>query len=371
VQLLDENDMLIWGGDVRDKDAWSGMPRLSRLFLIYLTHYGIIAYSAAQKLQATTYPFVAFAALQPRRTPFASRPTSSSSPSPTMTVLSRHQGPCTPPGAPTSASKLIDHLTAQLLPRVLPFLERIQNQAREREHERELRAVQERAYEDAAQRDRARIEALMEQDREAARKKEQEKAEQEAREREREQRRQAAEKRMEWRKWTRRVVVGDRLERDYVRVGDGGKPLRIAFRLPGNPRLVRQFSATDTLTNLFAFVDAVLVPSSYAPFEDPVMPPDVDDGVEQGVVDPAVILLAQVAGCPGGADAWWGFKLFNAYPRREIQWDAQTKLGEVDVLKGGAQLVVEPVSEPAAGHNEADGNGSDKEGDGYDTEESE
>ncbi|KAJ3522814.1 hypothetical protein NM688_g8821 [Phlebia brevispora] len=37
VRLIQENDILVWGGDIRDRDAWS----------------------AAQKLQATTYPFVA------------------------------------------------------------------------------------------------------------------------------------------------------------------------------------------------------------------------------------------------------------------------------------------------------------------------
>ncbi|EIN08112.1 hypothetical protein PUNSTDRAFT_88916 [Punctularia strigosozonata HHB-11173 SS5] len=301
LQLLFDNDFVVWGGDVRDKDAWM----------------------AAQKLETTTYPFVAFVALQPQRG--ASR---SSSTTGNMTVLSRHQGPATPDAGPTSASKLVAHLETQLLPRVKPFLDRVRATLREREHERDLRRMQEEAFEVAARKDRERIERRIEEERR------QQREQQEREQKEREEREKKAseelekarwqEKRGAWRRWARRALVPPEAKK-------GG--IRVTVRMPDGSRRIRILSPEDSLTGLYAFVDSQFLPSSQSPTDDPT---DVPQGFEPG--DPGI--QSQIRAV-GGADSWWGFELFFAYPRKELPWAPNTKLRDIPQMNGGAQLVVE------------------------------
>ncbi|KAF8193029.1 hypothetical protein BJ912DRAFT_1021722 [Pholiota molesta] len=318
VRILHENEIIVWGGDVRDQDAWS----------------------ASEKLQATTYPFVAFVALQPRRSPLAS-PSQSTSAPPTLTVLSRHQGPATPAqSGPTAAATLTAHLRDRLLPR------------RARTQDRDLRAEQDRAFHAAAARDKARIERKMQEEREARtlvwEREERERREARDRERAEELRRRRAGERMGWRRWTRRVIGG----------------LRIAIRLPSGARVVHAFAPGATLTALYAAVDALLVPAEFAAADDPLCPPEAK-------------LEAHVLADGGdtGVDAYWGFKVASAYPRVEIPWRTGARLGEVEVLKGGGQVVVELVKEQDGRRRSIereDQNGSEEdEDDGYHTEESE
>lgn len=60
-------------------------------------------------------------------------------------------------------------------------------------------------------------------------------------------------------------------------------------------------------------------------------------------------------------DGFWGFQLFNAYPRTAIPWQGNVKLGDVDGLTKGGQLIVEILDK-----NESR---TAKSEDGYDTEE--
>ncbi|EGN97130.1 hypothetical protein SERLA73DRAFT_110239 [Serpula lacrymans var. lacrymans S7.3] len=343
VKALHDGNFVIWGGDVRDRDAWS----------------------AAQKLQATTYPFVAFIALQPRRNHSHTPTPSQSVASPTLTVLSRHQGRSVPDTAPTSAATLLNHLSQQLLPRVTPFLERFKASIRERERDRMLREEQDRAFQDSARRDRERIEARI-----AAEKAEKERLEREREQAKKEEERAALERekqakkdedRMEWRRWMRRDVVrAEPQSQDQGRGKKGG--LRLAIRLPQNERAIRYFTREDTLTQLYAYVDTMLIPPTCSPSGDPKQPPGVATGSVQ-------VLEEHVSRQLEGVDAWWGFKLALAYPRQEIRWEAGKKLCDVDGLGDGGQLVVElvhnsrKVSVPSStvGNN---GNGDD----GYDTE---
>ena len=156
---------------------------------------------------------------------------------------------------------------------------------------------------------------------------------------------------MEWRRWTRRMDTP---------VGEGpSKGVRIAARLPSDVRVVRTFEGTQTLTALYAFVDAHLVPERYVREEDPVNPPE--GGTEGGW---EACLEAHIEKEGEGADSeWWGFQLALAYPRKEIPWAKGCALGEVESLRGGGQVVVE-----MKGNGGHDDNGSD---DGYHTEESE
>ncbi|KAJ6567659.1 hypothetical protein DFH09DRAFT_1261410 [Mycena vulgaris] len=313
VRLLHANDIVVWGGDVRDREA----------------------YSASLKLQATTYPFVAFLALQPRRTP---RPASSSGSSPpTLTVLSRHQGP---PSGPTSPATLAAHLETQLLPRVTPFLARLRAAQHTAAADRALRAEQDRAFRETAARDTARIEALMQADVRAAREADAVRAAQEAEAarlaREAAEAETRAMKRAGWRRWARRALDSE---------AEDAQGVRLAIRLPDGARILRRFADTRSLTALYAFVDAQLADAA----GDAVSPAghaaaDVEHAMEE-----------QIAGA-GGADAWWGFQLVLAYPRREIPW-ARGTVGEVESLKGGGQLVVHMLARETTSNGDADDDG--------------
>ncbi|KZP27714.1 hypothetical protein FIBSPDRAFT_917855 [Athelia psychrophila] len=328
VQLLHDNEIIVWGGDVREKDAWS----------------------AAQKLQATTYPFVAFLALQPRR---GSRAPSTSSSPPTLTVLSRHQGRSVPATAPTSAETLSNHLSSQLLPRVTPFLERLRNAARERERDRTLREEQDRAFQDTARRDRERIEAKIAQSErenlEAARRVEDARQTEQRQEQERLESERLAVIRMEWRRWARKSLVTPEAAK-----GTPGA-IRIAVRLPdGDGRTIRQFAPSDSLTGLYAYVDSQLIPSHFPASADPSAPPLGTPIDEESLVRQSI-----------GATEWWGFRLFLAYPRKELAWKSHTRLVDIAELKGGAQIVVERGGSHSSSRATSPNGGED---DDYDTE---
>lgn len=377
---MHDNDFLVWGGDVRDRDAWSGTSHSTLLPPVYLTSN---LFAASQKLQATTYPFVAFIALQARRGTAAA----AAATSPVLTVLSRHQGPSIPSStAPTSASTLTTHLTSHLLPRVQPYLARIKTHAAEtatqqaweverRDRERALRAEQDRAFEESKRRDRARIEKRIAESQKAA-DDAQRAAEAEARaaqdaRREAQARLAWEAKRMAWRRWGRRAFV-PREPRPGNAEPHRGKTVRIGVRMPDGQRGVRFFGEGDSITAVYAYVDTLFLPSpSSSSDSDPTSPPDGAAEGEEGLV--RTMQEAEKEG-----EAWWGFVLVLAYPRREIQWGQGVRIADVEGLKAGGQVVVELV-EPASKNGKGKGKArasspsdeKDDEYEGYDTEESE
>ncbi|EEB96821.1 hypothetical protein MPER_03975, partial [Moniliophthora perniciosa FA553] len=150
LNLFSTNDILVWGGDTRDT----------------------YAFTASLKLNVTSFPYVAFIALQPARSRHTSN---SSSPTPTLSILSRHQGAsaCTP-------EVLATHLTETLLPRVQPYLARVKTsretaavqkslEDQARQAERRLREEQDRAFAESARRDKERILAKMREEEERKR----------------------------------------------------------------------------------------------------------------------------------------------------------------------------------------------------------
>jgi len=316
----------------------------------------LIPPTASEKLQATTYPFIAFIAMQPRRTPTSSR-SSSSSQQPVLTVLSRHQGKPYPPGTgPTSAQAILDHLDRQLLPRVQPHLERLQNEQREREQERQLREEQDRAFQQAAKRDKERIEAKIATGRaeaEARWKADEEARAAAAKEKEVAEAKRKEQLRMNWRRWTRRNVVSPL-------VGAGGN-LRFAIRLATGARLVQSFASTASLTSLYAYVDAQLVPSHFSPEDDPSIVPEGSETGEKAIED-------KIQGT--GGTEWWGFRLVTVYPRMEIPWERDVQLGDLAVLKGGGQIVVEMSGDSRSSIECSTSvkDGVDDDSDGYKTE---
>ncbi|KAH0828611.1 hypothetical protein J3R83DRAFT_2941 [Lanmaoa asiatica] len=304
VRMLSENDFIIWGGDIRDKDSWD----------------------AAQKLQATAYPFVAFIALQPRRNHLSS---SSSTSTPVLTILSRHHGPSVPDSGPTSAQTLTHHVEHQLLPRVSPFLTRFKSQLQEREKDRIIREQQDRAFQESAQRDRERIQARIQAEQEEA---ERLRLEKEARcqeeqrthlERERQANLQAL--RLQYRRWMRRCIVPTEHR--------GANGIRLALKLPGNTRVVRTFSPSSTLTELYAFVDTQMLPLTLQPETDP-------EHILEGSGPDLQKLENYIQSQANDVESWWGFKLVLPYPRREIKWTTSVSLVGAG-LKSGEQLVME------------------------------
>lgn len=340
----------------------------------------LFALLAAQKLQATTYPFVAFIALQHRRAGSSRTGT----PQATLTILSRHQGPSIPStSAPTSAETLITHLNDQLIPRVEPFLTQLRSQAVERENlkaletaqrerERALRAEQDRAYAESQRKDKERIQARIAQDRQAAeearRKEEAFQAEQQEAERLEHEKAAWDAKRMLWRRWGRRSFV-PREPRPGMAEPARGKTIRVGARMPDGKRGVRFFGENDSLTAVFAFVDTLFIPEGkeFSTDLDPTSPPEGLPLGEDGLTK-AMYEVGKV-----GED-WWGFKLVLSYPRREISWEAGKRIADVDGLKAGGQVIVEMVGPfartRAKGKGKDTGKATTEDDDGYVTEES-
>lgn len=351
VKTLSDNDIIVWGGDVRDQEAWSG--KYGRT--IYQISIYLLPYAASERLQATSYPFVAFVALQPRRNPTSSSSSSQNSSPPSLTVLSRHQGKSIPSTGPTSAQTLVDHIQGQLLPRVTPFLNRLISAQRERDHDRHLRDEQDRAFQMAAQRDKDRIEAKIAAEKAAieAERIAEEKARlvSQRRAQEVETARVKENDRMDWRRWTRRVISSNPVEN----TSQGS--LRIAIRLPTGIRVVHQFSHSSTLTSLYGFVDSQLIPSHYSASDDPVSLPQ-QCGVGERALEDHII---------GRGEEYWGFNVVLAYPRMKIPWKAGIKLSDIDPLKGGGQVVIESINDGPRDRERA----KEDEEDGYHTEDSE
>lgn len=291
VDLLSRDDFVVWGGDVREREA----------------------YQVATTLQASTYPFVAFIALQPPRP--ASRSTFSSSSSPRAAVLSRLEGS---PGSATSAGVIVSHISDVLLPRTRNYLERLRAEKRRREMERQLRAEQDRAYQEASRRDAERITRKREQERLKAL--EAQRAREEQEQKEALQRKQQA-----WQKWALHHLVP-------AEPAASENAVRFSFRLPSGKTLTRKFARSDTVEAVFAFIES-----------EAAAEPDTSDRSE--------------ARKPDGYEHTYRFSLVTGYPRKRIEFGqaGSAKLQDVDGLSQGASLIVEGLvmgDRPAATDDE-------------------
>ena len=278
VELLSHDDFIVWGGDVREREA----------------------YQVATTLQASTYPFVAFIALQPPR-PSSRTSVASSTSSPRAAVLSRLEGS---PSSATSAGVIASHISDVLLPRTRTYLDRLRAEKRRREMERQLRADQDRAYQEASRRDAERIAQKREEERQKAL------AAQRARE-EQEQKELFRRKQEAWQKWALHNLVPPEPTASKEAV-------RLSFRLPSGKTLVRRFSPNDTVETVFAFVESA---SSLAEAES----------------------TAGAAQRPSDYQHVYQFSLVTGYPRKRIEF-AQTSsmpLKDVDGLAQGASLIIE------------------------------
>lgn len=272
VRTLRSSDFYVWGGDVRHREA----------------------YQVATLLQASTYPFVAFIALQPRR----SRSRGTVVPHPG--VLSRIEGS---PHTALSAHSIQTHVEEVLLPRTASYLGQLRSERHRVQTERDLKAEQDRAYEDASRRDQERV---------LARRAEEEQRAEDARVRhawEQERTSQLA-KAHAWRQWARHSLVPQEAPA-------GSPSIRIAVHLPNGRNLQRRFAPTATLEQVYAFVDTAGVEDTVAP-----------------------------ASPPQGYTHTYSFHLVQTYPRRVLDTRAlATTLDAVEGLGSSASLVVEGSSE--------------------------
>lgn len=138
------------------------------------------------------------------------------------------------------------------------------------------------------------------------------------------------------------------------------KELRMGIRLGDGERLMRGFAKSDSVTALYAFVDAHLVPPEQLSEKNQTVRNTDGDGEQE--------VERMVADAGQSADEWWGFKLFTAYPRREVAWTPGTKLSEIPGLEQGGQLVVEIVDVDRRRSIENQKGGDGENSDGYDTE---
>lgn len=276
--------MIVWGGDVKDVEP----------------------YSTGLKLNATTYPFVAFIALHPvrNRTPG----TGGGTPQNIMSVLSRNAG-----AEQTTPQALIRHMQDKLLPHMRPVFERYKL-------EEQTRVADRRAREDSEQ--RAREAELRDSERIWKKREERERKEREAEQaaielknmisaKERQKLKVAA-RRAYWRQVG--AMIGEPHTTDNT---------RISIRLPDGKRATRKFGADDSVGDIYTFVAGHLA-DSVSGFEEEEPPNMSYYDVERD---------------------GWGFMLATSYPRVPITWTpgSQENVSTVGggVLKNGAMLVVE------------------------------
>lgn len=308
----------------------------------------IPCYAAGLKLQATTYPFVAFLALQPLRPTAVLSSLASNSQSttrPTLTVLSRHSGL-----SHTTPSTLLSHLQRTLFPRVEPFLEKVKAEKRGLEHERQMRKMQDDLFEAARARDAEKMAKTREAERARIREAALLLSAQERREEEAHQLELAKDKRKKWSVWAANHFVKKEEPKDGV---------RLAFRMPngGGRALNRTFGKDESLTAVYAFVDSIIHSVAASSTSS--------QGAPEGTPTDELAIEAAVS-----SNGWWGFDLYTSYPRQKIAWQRGVKIRSIAALERGGGLVVELTSSHAGSPK---GKGKEKEldekdDDGYESE---
>ncbi|WAQ90929.1 hypothetical protein PtA15_13A329 [Puccinia triticina] len=226
LNLLRTKDILVWGGDVKERDASF----------------------AAHVLDVTTYPFVAFVSLQAKRPSSTVTTITSSvnrSSSNVMSVCTRLEGS---PMHSTSSRSLCTTINNVVIPRTNGYLSRLRAEKARWEADRRLREQQDRAYAEAGRLDRERVmrkKAEMEAERKRVEELQQRQL---AREKARQERLEEAEQKRRWRYWARR----EKMPSEPPSTGGG---VTIGFRLGDGRRVVRKFAPDAPLEALYLFVE--------------------------------------------------------------------------------------------------------------------
>ena len=208
-----------------------------------------------------------------------------------------------------------------------PFLKRLRDAQAEREAQRKLREEQEQAFALTAEQDRQRILKKMEEEKRAREEYEMQEmvrlVEEAERKRAMDEREERERNRLLWYRYARRCLL-----KPEPALVAGGDTIRIGVRLPDGSRHVRHFEPADSVTSLYIFVASQLIPTNLSPSDDPMEPPAGFQAGEEGITEEA-----------------WSFKLALSYPRQELNWAPKMSLSSISALRGGAQVVVESVSD--------------------------
>ncbi|GAA5917883.1 hypothetical protein JCM6882_003754, partial [Rhodosporidiobolus microsporus] len=234
VKTLEEENVLVWGGDVGERDA----------------------YQVGQTLSYITLPFLAFISLQPLPNPSSPHlpPNPSTAPltSARMRLLTRLEPySSAASNGPLTAPIVHTHLTASVLPKAKPFLQRLKAQDLHRAQERAEREASERRVAENAKRDEERVLAVRR--REAERRKEEERKVEEAERA----RREEGEKERE-RGRARRWRCAKRRELEQRGEGGGEGSVRMVVRLGDGTRVMRTFAGADGTEEVYGWVECEL-----------------------------------------------------------------------------------------------------------------
>ncbi|KAK4683862.1 hypothetical protein P7C73_g6354, partial [Tremellales sp. Uapishka_1] len=223
VRSLRENDVLVWGADIRSREG----------------------YQVSQTLLTTTYPSLTFVSLLP--SPNAAN--SSSNPQPRLQILTTLSGP---PSTTMSTSSILQVISTSILPRTTAFLTRTRRERHTLEEARHLRSEQDKAFQEAERKDREKAQAKVA---------EQAKLERIASDRRAKEKQQ--EKQRHWRRYARSHLLPPSQ-------GD----IRVWLRTPmSSQRLIRLFDVSPSTLPLFIYAETLLIPPSEGPEDDPASPP--------------------------------------------------------------------------------------------------
>ncbi|GAA6021173.1 hypothetical protein JCM11491_001595 [Sporobolomyces phaffii] len=234
VATLKSERVIVWGGDVLDRDA----------------------YQVGRTLSYTCLPFVAFIALQPTAT--SSTPSSSSSSSPRLSLISRLEPAPASSVATLSASTIDEHLRTIVLPKSTAYLARLAADRDRRERDRVERERADERLSEVARRDERRIVALRAAAADRARAERERTARLAEDARLDAERRERAERARRWRERTRRAWAGtDPRASDPDPTGVDER-VRVVVRLGNGTRVLRKFSATDPVDRVYEWVECEL-----------------------------------------------------------------------------------------------------------------
>ncbi|KAH3661744.1 hypothetical protein OGAPHI_005922 [Ogataea philodendri] len=194
LQYIKDKQMLVWGGDIKDSEA----------------------FQVANQFKVTKLPFLGLLCLTVTETPTASGIQQSS---PVLSMVCKIQGP-------TPVEKVISKFQKSYS-KFNPTLQTLRAEFERLEHDRNTRQLQDQAYENSLQRDRLRRLA-------------------EAREqRAHQEQLQLAALKTQWLKWRKSTLLPE--------PRSGGA--RTAIRLPNGSRLRRNFDKTAKIEEIYAFVE--------------------------------------------------------------------------------------------------------------------
>ncbi|GAA5911093.1 hypothetical protein JCM5296_002457 [Sporobolomyces johnsonii] len=266
VKALNEENVLVWGGDVMERDA----------------------YQVGRTLSYTSLPFIAFISLQPSSSP------GSTSSSPRLSLITRLEP--TPSTPSLSASLVHTHLVTAVLPKSKPYLSRLAQQKLAREQERRRREEAERRENETARRDEERILALRRRDDERKRDEAQRRERDEREARERAEKERVAELAQRWRRWKRRELA---LRGEPEGAVGAAAAIKVVVRLGNGRRVMRSFAGDEPTEEVYAWVECEL-------------------GEEEDGDGPSLASEEQPDAPPPGYQQTYHFRLATTFPRSVV-----------------------------------------------------